>query len=61
VTQDLEAPAAAPIDPKQDPIIRARIRRMLLVLTILCTAIAVAGFAFVRWLFTLPPGTLKTH
>ena len=52
-----QEPAA--LDPGRDKAVRARIRKMLAVILLLCLVLASAGFAFVRWLATLPPGTLK--
>jgi hypothetical protein len=52
-------PDGAALDPARDEAVRARIRKMLAVILLLCLVLASAGFAFVRWLATLPPGTLK--
>lgn len=39
--------------------LRARLKRSLFALAALCLLLAAAGFAFARWMMTLPPGTLK--
>ena len=38
---------------------RSRLRWILFWITLGCLALGAVGFAFVRWLATLPPGTLK--
>lgn len=39
--------------------LQARLRKMLVAIVVMCVALGAAGFAFVRWMMTLPPGTLK--
>ncbi|HYJ33658.1 MAG TPA: hypothetical protein VE326_10605 [Candidatus Binatia bacterium] len=51
--------AASGSDPAQDPAVKARLRRILLGITILCLILGAAGYAFVQWMASLPPGTLK--
>jgi hypothetical protein len=46
-------------DPAQDPVVKARLRRILLGITILCLILGAAGYVFVQWMASLPPGTLK--
>lgn len=46
-------------DPRHDPALRARLRKILVLLVVWCLVLGVAGFAFVRWMASLPPGTLK--
>ena len=46
-------------DPASDPALRSRLRRILLGITILCLILGAAGYAFVQWMASLPPGTLK--
>jgi len=41
--------------------LRSKLRKILIVLTVICLLLAAAGFAFTRWMMTLPPGTLKGH
>jgi len=40
---------------------RAKLRRILVWIWLMCLVLGAAGFAFTRWLATLPPGSLKTH
>jgi hypothetical protein len=46
---------------EEDAARRAKLRRILVWLWLMCLVLGAAGFAFTRWLATLPPGTLKTH
>jgi len=46
-------------DPARDPALRSRLRWILLGITILCLVLGAAGYAFVQWMASLPPGTLK--
>jgi flagellar basal body-associated protein FliL len=46
---------------RDDAALRAKLRKILIGVTIGCLALGAAGYFFVRWLATLPPGTLKTH
>ena len=40
---------------------RAKLRRILVWIWLMCLVLGAAGFAFTRWLATLPPGSLKAH
>jgi hypothetical protein len=44
-----------------DAAVRSKLRKILAGVTIGILVIAALGFFFVRWLMTLPPGTLKAH
>jgi len=46
-------------DPRHDPALRARLRKILAGIVVLCLILGAAGWAFVRWMATLPPGTIK--
>ncbi len=67
VTVDFESGAdgGAGLDPVAEAraadALRAKLRKILVVLTVVCLLLAAAGFAFTRWMMTLPPGTLKGH
>jgi hypothetical protein len=58
-----ESGAAVDAGPDQDPrnnkAMQARLRWILGGIAILCLLLGAAGFAFVQWMATLPPGTLK--
>jgi hypothetical protein len=42
------------VDREQDPRVRARNRKFLLVLVAICVVLATLGFLYASWLFTLP-------
>jgi hypothetical protein len=44
-----------------DAAVRSKLRKILVGVTIGCLVLGALGFLFVRWLATLPPGTLKAH
>jgi hypothetical protein len=46
---------------EEDAARRARLRRILVWLWLMCLVLGAAGFAFTRWMASLPPGTLKAH
>lgn len=52
-------PASAGPDPRTDPALRSRLRKILAGIVLLCLVLGAAGWAFVRWMATLPPGTIK--
>jgi hypothetical protein len=41
--------------------LRSKLRKILIGVTLACVALGALGFFFVRWMATLPPGTLKPH
>jgi len=43
----------------RDPNVRLRNRRLAILCVGICLVMAACGFVYVRWLMTLPPGTLK--
>jgi hypothetical protein len=51
-----EAPAPAVAEPprERDPRVRARHRRVLLAIAVLCVLLAAIGFVYARWLMTQP-------
>ncbi|HET9251247.1 MAG TPA: hypothetical protein VFP58_03945 [Candidatus Eisenbacteria bacterium] len=42
------------VDQEQDPRVRARNRRFLVVLIAVCVVLAALGYLYASWLFTLP-------
>lgn len=56
-----ESAKDAAAEAREAAALKARLRKILVALTVLCLLLAAAGFAFTRWMMTLPPGTLKGH